>query len=225
MQPTMHEPAAKMKLKFPEEPPEQQQVFRKDLPFQTRDRIESRSMSICTKTGDQGTTGLMYNKRFSKTHPRIEACGAIDELNAALGMAKALNSDTILKEQLHAIQKELIDLMGELAVEREDLDRYEKSGFRIISETFHLKLEAGIRELEARQISFRGWATPGASASAGALDVARTVCRRAERRVLELIEKEVITNQHILIYLNRLSDLLCLMARAVESEAERELSK
>ncbi|HYT62116.1 MAG TPA: ATP:cob(I)alamin adenosyltransferase, partial [Haliangiales bacterium] len=86
-------------------------------------------MSIVTKTGDTGTTGLMYNRRVSKCHPRVEAYGSVDELNAALGLARATTEHAFVRDNLLAIQKDLVTLMGELATGVEDLSRYVKEGY------------------------------------------------------------------------------------------------
>lgn len=177
-------------------------------------------MSICTKKGDSGSTGLMYNRRVSKTHPRIEACGAIDELNAALGVARSGMPRHPLTERILSVQRHLITLMGELAVAREDLARYEQDGFSRVTEPMVTPLETWIREVESQNVSFRGWATPGATPEAAALDMARTICRRAERHVQHLVELEEVKNPHVLIFLNRLSDCLWLWARACETAAE-----
>lgn len=176
-------------------------------------------MSIVTKTGDSGTTGLMYGRRLPKNHPRIEACGAIDELNAALGLARSLATDPFITENLFWIQKSLVDVMGEVGVQTEDLLRYAKDGYLLVSSTMTGKLEALVREIEGQNISFKGWATPGATPVSAALDVARTVCRRAERRVYDLKESGELPNGEIIIYLNRLSDLLWLLARWTETKA------
>ena len=174
-------------------------------------------MSIVTKTGDQGTTALMFNHRVSKTHPRVETCGAVDELNAALGMARAVSESSSVKNDLEQVQRELVGLMGELATLPSDLERYAKGGYAVISAEMTGRLEGLIKVLEAQNISFKGWATPGANLAAATLDSARTVCRRAERRVCELHERGEIKNSEILIYLNRLSDLLWLLARQAEA--------
>jgi len=174
-------------------------------------------MSICTKTGDAGTTALMYNRRVSKTHPRIEACGSIDELNAAIGAARATAADEFVSTRLLHIQKELINLMGELATVPEDLPRYMKDGFAIISDNSATQLENWIHEIEAQKISFKGWATPGANLPAASLDMARTIARRAERRVIALVEAGEVKNRAIQVYLNRVSDLLWLLARWAEA--------
>lgn len=174
-------------------------------------------MSIATRTGDTGTTGLMYNRRTSKCHPRVEAYGTVDELNAALGLARAHSPTPPLAERLLAIQKDLVTLMGELATAVDDLPRYVRDGFQLVTPELTAKLDAWVADLEAQQISFHGWATPGANPAAAAFDLARTVCRRAERRVCALHETNQLQNPEILVYLNRLADLLWLMARASES--------
>ena len=176
-------------------------------------------MSIVTKTGDSGTTALMYGRRVPKSHPRVEACGAVDELNAALGMARATATDDFVARHLLAIQKDLIVLMGELGVLPEDLPRYVKDGYPPVSPAMTAKLDALVQEIESQNVAFAGWATPGATPQAAALDVARTVCRRVERRVCALKETSGPANADIIIYLNRLSDLLWLFARWVETKA------
>lgn len=173
-------------------------------------------MSIVTRTGDRGTTGLMYQRRVSKTHPRIEACGAVDELNAALGLARAAARPDSVRKELLAIQKDLVALMGELATMPEDLPRYLKDGHPLIKAKARLKLDRLARKLEAQKVTLRGWAVPGANLSAAALDMARAVCRRAERHVCALRESGQFQNPEALIFLNRLSDVLWLWARAAE---------
>ena len=175
-------------------------------------------MSIATKTGDGGTTGLMYNRRVSKCHPRVEAYGCVDELNAALGAARATAEHDFVRDNLFIIQKDLVNLMGELATAVEDLPRYVKDGYTLVTSQMTHKLDALVKEIEAQQVSFKGWATPGASVHSAALDVARTVCRRAERRVCALQEADQLQNSEIIIYLNRLADLLWLFARWVETK-------
>jgi len=174
-------------------------------------------MSIATKTGDSGTTGLMYNRRVSKCHPRVEAYGAVDELNTALGLARASAPNPAHQSRLEHIQKDLVILMGELATQAEDLSRYAKDGYSIVTNELTAKLDHLVREIEAQKISFKGWATPGANLAAATLDVARTACRRAERRVCALQEAGQLHNVEIIIYLNRLSDVLWLMARQAET--------
>ncbi len=175
-------------------------------------------MSIATKTGDSGTTGLMYNRRVSKCHPRVEAYGSVDELNTALGMARATAQYDFVRENLLAIQKQLVVVMGELATQTDDLERYQKDGFSIVTSAMTAKLDQLVKEIEAQKISFKGWATPGENLNSAALDLARTACRRAERRVCALQENNQLHNAEIIIYLNRLSDTLWLFARWVETQ-------
>ena len=178
-------------------------------------------MSIVTKTGDNGTTGLMYGRRVPKNHPRVEACGALDELNAALGLARAHATTDFLRENLLWIQKSLVDVMGEVGVVTEDLPRYASQGYALITPDLVAKVDNLVSELESQKISFQGWATPGANLVSAALDVARTACRRAERRVLDLQAAGELKNPEVLIFLNRLADALWLFARwAEEPEAE-----
>src|SRR5580698_4917677 len=98
-------------------------------------------MSIATKTGDGGTTGLMYNRRVSKCHPRVEAYGAVDELNAALGLARASAPGSAGPARLEAIQKDLVIVMGELATQMEDLPRFAKDGYSVVTGELTAKLD------------------------------------------------------------------------------------
>ena len=173
-------------------------------------------MSIVTKTGDLGMTALMYGRRVPKDHPRVEAYGAVDELNAALGVARATSVGDFVRENLLRIQNELVVLMGELATAPEDLPRYLKDGFAQLGAEKTAKLEEVIREIEPK-VSLKDWAMPGATLNGAALDSARVACRRAERRVCSLKDAGELRNEEIIVYLNRLSDLLWLLARFVET--------
>lgn len=176
-------------------------------------------MSIVTKTGDDGTTGLMYGHRAPKNHPRVETVGTIDELNAALGTARATATAPFVGDNLFWIQKSLVDVMGEVGVLPEDLARYAKNGYAVVTPELTAKLDALVKEVEGQNISFKGWATPGATPHSAALDVARTVCRRAERRICELRLAGELPNAEIQVFFNRLSDLLWLLARWVETKS------
>jgi cob(I)alamin adenosyltransferase len=176
-------------------------------------------MSIVTKTGDQGTTALMYNRRVSKSDPRVETCGTVDELSAALGLARAAAGPGPASERLLKIQKELVALMGELATASEDSARYLRDGFPVVTPAITAGLDEDVRQLEAADVTFKGWAMPGSDAASAALDFARTVSRRAERRVCALKDAGQLRNDEILVYLNRLSDLLWLLARRAELAA------
>jgi cob(I)alamin adenosyltransferase len=173
-------------------------------------------MSIATKTGDDATTALMFGRRVPKNHPRVEAYGTVDELNAALGLSLATASENFVSENLLAIQKDLVVLMGELCVLPEDLPRYIEKGFHLVTPALTTRLDALVKEIEAQSVAFKGWAMPGGTNHSAALDLARTICRRAERRVCDLQSTGVSVNGEILIYLNRLSDVLWLLARWAE---------
>lgn len=176
----------------------------------------SSSRSIATRTGDDGTTSLLYGQRVPKDHPQIEAVGAFDELNAAIGFAKAATADAKQKLELEQIQKDLVALMGELACAESDIARYAASKFQKIGETELARVDAAVAALEARPVRLGGWATPGANLAAAALDLARTAARRAERRLVALPAQGRSVRPVLGQYVNRVSDLLWLMARAAE---------
>jgi cob(I)alamin adenosyltransferase len=176
-------------------------------------------MSIATKTGDAGQTALMYGVRVSKTNVRVEAYGTVDELNAALGLVRATSGEKIVQEVVFSVQKELVLLMGELAVVDKDRERYVNGGFEIVTAGMVDRLTEVVNDLEINHhVDFKHWATPGHSLSSAALDLARTTCRRAERRVVALGEGPDYVNPETIRYLNRLSDLLWLFARFIETK-------
>ena len=172
--------------------------------------------SIATRTGDDGTTSLLYGQRVAKDHPQIEAVGALDELNAALGFAKATQPAGRDKAELERVQQELVALMGEIACAEADAERYAKSKFAKIDDEALARIDAAVAALEARNLRFDGWATPGANLHAAALDLARTAARRAERRVTGLAAHGRSIRPVLLRYLNRVSDMLWLLAREAE---------
>ena len=170
-------------------------------------------VSIVTKTGDMGQTALMYGRRVSKTDPRVDSYGCVDELNAALGLARALSPNPFVSDQILAAQKDLIVVMGELATAREDVGRYLKDGFRLTTAAMVDRLSGVIVELEKDKSLYpKDWVIPGKNTSSAALDLARTTCRRAERRVAAAKD----ANPEVLRYLNRLSDLCWVLARYAE---------
>lgn len=175
--------------------------------------------SIATRTGDDGTTSLLYGQRVPKSHPQIEAVGALDEFNAALGFAKATQPAHADKAGLERIQQELVALMGEVACAEADAARFAGSKFPQIDETALTRLDAAVAAIEARQPKFDGWATPGATPHAAALDLARTAARRAERRLVALDGHGKTIRPLLVRYLNRVSDLLWLLAREAETGA------
>ena len=172
--------------------------------------------SIATRTGDEGTTSLLYGQRVAKDHPQIEAVGALDELNAALGFAKATQPAGRDKAELERVQQELVALMGEIACAEADAERYAKSKFAKIDDEALTRIDAAVAALEARNLRFDGWATPGANLHAAALDLARTAARRAERRVTGLAAHGRSIRPVLFRYLNRVSDMLWLLAREAE---------
>jgi cob(I)alamin adenosyltransferase len=177
-------------------------------------------MSIATRTGDDGTTSLLYGQRVPKDHPQIEAVGACDELNVAIGAVKPLLGDDPRGREIVAlltsVQKNLVALMGELACAESDMARYAASKFEKISSDDLRRLDEGIAALEARGMKFDGWATPGANSPAAAFDLARTTARRAERRLTSLPAHGKIVRPELRQFINRLSDLLWLLAREAE---------
>jgi cob(I)alamin adenosyltransferase len=173
--------------------------------------------SIATRTGDDGTTGLLYGQRVAKNHPQIEAVGVLDELNAALGLAKATRPAGTDAIELERVQRELVALMGEIACAEADAERYAASKFARIGEADLTRIDALVEASEARQPKFDGWATPGANLHAAALDLARTAARRAERHLIGLGGTGRFVRPVLLQYINRLSDLLWLLAREAEN--------
>lgn len=170
--------------------------------------------SIATRTGDDGTTSLLYGQRVSKDHPQIAAVGALDELNAALGFAKATRPAGAA--EIARIQQELVALMGEIACAEANAARYDESKFAKLDQAALARLDAAVAAIEARAPKFDGWATPGANLHAAALDLARTAARRAERQLMALPQHGRSVRPVLLQYLNRLSDLLWLMGREAE---------
>ena len=175
-------------------------------------------MSIVTKTGDQGETSLMYGRRLPKNNPRSEAYGAVDELSAALGLARASCDDKFVTEQILAVQKELINVMGELSTMPEDRQRYAKDGFQIVETRMVDRIGGVIVDLEKDKSLYpKDWVIPGGNPVSAALDLARTICRRAERQVATLNDP----NPEILRYLNRLSDFCWILARLTEATKKK----
>ena len=173
-------------------------------------------MSIATRTGDDGTTGLLYGQRVPKDHPQIEAVGAFDELNVALGATRPLLTEESSRALIHAVQKNLIALMGEVACAESDLPRYAGSKFSRLTSDDVQHLDAAVAALEGRGLKFDGWATPGANPLSAAFDNARVVARRAERKLCALPAHGRSVRTELRQFTNRLADLLWLLARAAE---------
>jgi len=160
-------------------------------------------MKIYTRKGDKGTTVLLGNNRVSKDSPQVEAYGGVDELNALLGIGISFSDNREIKSTLTDIQKELFVIGAELSSQRPT----SKINLKDVE-----KLENKIDELEKDLIPLKHFILPGGTKTASLLHHARTVCRRAERKMVTLNKKRRI-NQNIISYMNRLGDLLFVMAR------------
>jgi cob(I)alamin adenosyltransferase len=170
-------------------------------------------MKIYTKTGDDGETGLFGGPRVRKDHPRIESYGAVDELNALLGLVRCEAMPPEIDALLARIQNELFDLGAELASPQPA-----KMGTATIGPKQAALLERAIDQYEAVLAPLKQFILPGGERAAAELHLARTVCRRAERRLTALMAVESVSND-LLVYLNRLGDLLFVLARAVNLAA------
>ncbi|MDQ6611450.1 MAG: cob(I)yrinic acid a,c-diamide adenosyltransferase [Gemmatimonadota bacterium] len=168
-------------------------------------------MKIYTRTGDEGGTALFGGGRVGKDHPRVEAYGDVDELNAALGMARCIASLPRIDEVLVPIQRDLFAIGALLATPDHDKMREQLEKASIDQERID-ELERAIDHCESELEPLRSFIIPGGTPKAAALHVARTVCRRAERRVVHL-SHDVELPALVVIYLNRLSDLLFMLAR------------
>lgn len=168
-------------------------------------------MKIYTKTGDNGETSLFDNTRVSKADARVDAYGEVDELNACLGAARAAGVDEEIGALIESLQKDLFALGARLADPSARIaPRVEKA---VIDSADIERLEQTIDQLEATLPRLRRFILPGGGAAGAALHFARTVCRRAERRTVALGGGAV--DPILIVYMNRLSDLLFVMARVV----------
>ena len=159
----------------------------------------------------------MYGRRVGKSDHRVDAYGCVDELNSALGLARAVATNDFVRDQILTAQKELITVMGELATMPVDLERYRRDGFKVTTSAMVDRVTGAIDKIESSEkMKFKDWVLPGSSLETAALDLARTTCRRAERRVAWLATDTKDFNAEILRYLNRLSDLCWLLARQIE---------
>lgn len=175
------------------------------------------SMSICTKRGDEGLTDLMFGRRLAKTEPRVEACGAVDELNAALGIVRNADISEEMEKWVDEVQAKLVGLMGVIATHEEDHTKYAEKGYTGVEESDVEWLEILIAEAESdsesgEAIRFRGWARPGKEGALASayFDLARTICRRSERACWAVEDDALMTAR---LFLNRLSDCIWLLAR------------
>lgn len=172
-------------------------------------------MSIITGRGDSGDTDLLFGKRIAKSSLRVEALGNVDELNAALGLARAAAHDPEWIALIDRLQELLIGLMGQLACLPGDEARYHEKKYAAISAEDLEWVTLSAKGYEARGVKFTGWARPGAEGSIAraAVDFARSVARRAERSVLALHESGEPVPEVVRHFFNRISDLLWILAR------------
>jgi cob(I)alamin adenosyltransferase len=175
-------------------------------------------MKIYTKTGDRGDTGLFGGGRVAKCHPRVEAYGDVDELNAVLGFVRATEPMPRIDSILAPIQQDLFAIGALLATPDRDKMRLHLEKAKI-DDARIAELERAIDAGDAELEPLKSFILPGGTPKAAALHVARTVCRRAERRVVELGSGDTEIPQLVIIYLNRLSDLLFTLARVANRVA------
>ncbi|MCC6930899.1 MAG: cob(I)yrinic acid a,c-diamide adenosyltransferase [Gemmatimonadaceae bacterium] len=175
------------------------------------------TLKIYTKTGDDGQTALFGGGRVDKDHPRVEAYGDVDELNACLGMARAAEMMPRIDEVLVPIQRDLFSIGALLATPDRDKMREQLQKARIDDERIG-ELERAIDDCERELEPLKAFILPGGTPKSAALHVARTVCRRAERRVVAL-QRDNDLPDLVVIYLNRLSDLLFMLARVANKRA------
>ncbi len=184
---------------------------------------EALEMRLYTRKGDTGETRLLFGGRVSKTDPRCEAYGTTDEAVSAMGMARALSQDQRVKEILLQVQREMFTVGAELATAA---DQYQhlRDNFAVVSPEMVDRLEGLIDEIDAQIELPNAFIVPGASAASGALDMARSLLRTGERRVVELQERDMLGNPEVLRYLNRLADLLFILARYEDRHLPFELT-
>ncbi len=168
---------------------------------------------VTTGTGDDGYTGLLGDQRVPKFDPRPDTFGTVDEATSALGLARALTQDPHAREVILHLQRDLYILMAELATPPE---HQAAVGFRVTAE--HVRwLEETETDLQQRVEIPNKFVIPGDSPDGAALDLARTIVRRAERLAVKLLHEGTITNSEVVRYLNRCSDLIFILARALEA--------
>lgn len=177
------------------------------------------AVRIYTKTGDDGTTGLLFGSRIPKSHPAAEAYGTVDETVAVLGLVRATGRDPALGELLLSIQRDLFVVGADLATNPEKRSKLEPEVSLVTPEMVDRLEEVIDREVERNPLP-QEFIVPGANTISAFLDVARALTRRAERRTVELREIGNEVNAEALRYLNRLSDLLFVLARAAAGPGE-----
>jgi len=170
--------------------------------------------SIATTRGDQGQTGLAGGIRVSKASYRVESYGTVDELNSSLGFARSICEDEAVCAFVRSIQLELFRIGSALATPPQSAKPQVEIGADAVD-----RLTAEVHRLEAIEGVLSDWSVPGEETVAASFDLARTICRRAERATVRLVETGEVVQPTILAYLNRLSDLLWLIGRKLEHDA------
>jgi cob(I)alamin adenosyltransferase len=175
-------------------------------------------VSIVTRHGDGGETSLLYGGRVPKDDLHTEAYGALDEAISALGLARSLCNDSARAQRLLELQRELFTVGAELATDSGERGKLEKH-FATVTAAMVEALDSEVAALEARVPLPAGFVIPGGDPVAAAIDIGRTIVRRAERRAVSLRRAGGLDNPEVLRYLNRCSDLLFMLARDAEGDA------
>ena len=178
-------------------------------------------VKIYTKTGDSGETGLMGGGRVPKDHIRVASYGDVDETNAAIGMVRATPPSKLGDQLLAGIQRDLFTIGGALATPRPQRLKQKQRDKVVVSELRVAALERAIDQAEKELAPLRAFVLPGGTLKAAAFHLARTACRRAERAVVRLSHEEAVPGE-IIVYLNRLSDLLFVLARLANQRARKK---
>ena len=176
---------------------------------------------IYTKFGDQGDTSLLYGGRVSKNNPHTEAYGITDEAVSAMGLARAVSEDQRVKDVLRDLQRELFTIAAELATEPDKYELFQQH-FEPVTEEMVERLESTINALEQDVEMPNVFILPGGSPASAAIDLARCIIRTAERRVVALKEAGQLTNDLVITYLNRIGDLLFVVARYQDRDLPME---
>jgi cob(I)alamin adenosyltransferase len=174
--------------------------------------IKRKQASISTRKGDGGVTRLGGGQQISKADARVEAYGAIDELNTMIGLARTLCEDEEIRAIVRAIQREIFAVGSAISTKPES-----KKPIPEIAKEMVARLDALVERFEAEPNVLRDWSIPGEFRGSAAFDVARTICRRAERAAVRYVTGGGIVQATVLEYLNRLSDVLWLVARVLEA--------
>jgi cob(I)alamin adenosyltransferase len=175
---------------------------------------------IYTKTGDDGSTSLGDGSRVAKDDPRVAAYGTVDELNSVLGLLLALHAEPGETELLRGIQNDLFDVGADLCVPQ-PTERADSQRLRVIPE-YTARLETAIDQFNERLRPLTSFVLPGGRPAAAWCHLARTVCRRAEREVVTLARTQPV-NEHVIVYLNRLSDLLFVLTRVFNNNGQEDV--